>query len=194
MQQPTGSGPPDFRLKFIHGTRFGGIKGYGIGWRVHHHGLVKNQQWNNTNSTTSLLKNERRPPVMEDSTTTTTTTIGRGGGEGRHKKKHKHRRRRHHNPRRHKNVVDSGMIREKRSRMSHGTVTDIGAPESMWGPIAYNDRVRRNRHHQRSFGRMYGNFNHHSRPKQMQIASATPRTYVNSREFESRYLGNVQHR
>ena len=85
------------------------------------------------------------------------------------------------------------MMRE-RSRMSHGTVTDIGAPESMWGPIAYNDRVRRNRHHQQSFGRMYGNFNHHSRPKQMQIASATPRTYVNSREFESRYLGNVQRR
>ena len=183
MQQPTGSGPPDLRLKFIHGTRFGGIKGYGIGWRVHHHRLVKNQQWNNSNSTTTLLKNERRRPVMEDSTTTTT------GGRGKKKHKHRHHRRRHKNV-----VVDSGMMREKRSRMSHGTVTDIGAPESMWGPIAYNDRVRRNRHHQQSFGRMYGNFNHHSRPKQMQIASATPRTYVNSREFESRYLGNVQRR
>ena len=176
MQQPTGSRPPDFRLKFIHGTRFGGIKGYGIGWRVHHHRLVKNQ-WNNTNSTT-LLKNERQP-VMEDS------TVGRGG-EGR-KKKHKHRRR-HQN--RHKNV-DRMMMRE-RSRMSHGTVTDIGAPESMWGPIACDDGVRRNKHHQQSFGRTYNNFNHHSRAKQMQIASATPRTYVNSREFESRYLGNVQ--
>ena len=76
MQQPTGSGPPDFRLKFIHGTRFGGIKGHGIAWRVHHHRLVKNQ-WNNTNSTT-LLKNERRP-VMN-------STVGRGGGG---KKKHK---------------------------------------------------------------------------------------------------------
>ena len=129
MQQPTGSGPPDFRLKFIHGTRFGGIKGYGIGWRVHHHRLVKNQ-WNNTNSTT-LLKNERRP-VMN-------STVGRGGGG-----KGKNKRRSHHN---HKNV--DRMMREK-SRMSHGTVTDIGAPESMWGPIAYNDRVRRNIHHQQN--------------------------------------------
>eukprot|EP00112_Aurelia_sp_Birch-Aquarium-sp1_P015905 Seg3562.9 transcript_id=Seg3562.9/GoldUCD/mRNA.D3Y31 product="hypothetical protein" protein_id=Seg3562.9/GoldUCD/D3Y31 len=38
--QHTGAGMPDFRLQFIHGTRFGGIRGYGIGWRMKHHALI----------------------------------------------------------------------------------------------------------------------------------------------------------
>ena len=130
MQQPTGDGMPDFRFKFIHGTRFGGIKGYGIGWRLHRHSLVKYQQGGHD------LMMER--------------------GRGKKKKKSYYHTARHHHHRHHgkkkKGSIDHNAMRGDGGgpqSLRHGMVTDVGARESMWGHVEYPDRVLRNRHHQR---------------------------------------------
>ena len=103
------------------------------------------------------------------------------------KKKEKsyyHTARHHHHPHHGKKKKGSNDHNAMRGdgggpqSLRHGMVTDIGAPESMWGYVAYPDRVLRDKHHQRSYGEVYVNFNKHEYKRQLQIASATPRTYV----------------
>ena len=185
MQQPTGYGPPDLRLKFIHGTRFGGIKGYGIDYRIHHHRLVKKQGFDRY-GTSIWDRGQGGRPIYG----------GKRKKRGRHhyrKRHHQHHSKKHHRHQ-HGSSSNSREINGNMGRLSHSSIKDIGPSESMWGPIGYKDRMHRNKHHQQSFGKMYGNFRHHDRRDQMRIALATPKTYVTSREFEGRFLGNVQRR
>ena len=184
MQAPTHHGPPDLRLKMIHGTRIGGIKGYGIGWRIHHHQMIKHHQkaseWDRAEGGRRIGINYINP--------NNPMTIGRG----HHRKK---QRRRHGKQQRHKKKSggsgSSAIITPGHgvAKLKHGIVKDVGAPETMWGHIGDHDRVARTRHLQVPYSRIYRNFNSHSTGKRMQIASGTPHTYINSREFEGRYLG-----
>ena len=174
MQKPTGYGMPDLRLRIIHGTRFGGIKGYGIGWRAQKHSMIRHQ----------------KGPSEEQE-------VGNGG-----------RRRQGGRPRRgllsvHGNIeapTTKGERRRRRMhhkkngrshRFTHNSVVDVAPTETMHGLVGYRDRVERNRRTQQPLTKIYANLGRHRTSKQLAIGSGTPRTYVNSQEFESNYLGHI---
>ena len=161
MQKPSGYGMPDLRLRIIHGTRFGGIKGYGIGWRAQKHSMIRHQKG---------LSEEQE--------------VGNGGRtkqetrKGRRKRRTMHQKKRRHS---------SG----RSHRFTHNSVVDVAPTETMHGLVGYRDRVDRNRRTQQPLTKIYGNLGHHRTSKQLAIGSGTPRTYVNSQEFESNYLGHI---
>ena len=172
MQKPTGYGMPDLRLRIIHGTRFGGIKGYGIGWRAQKHSMIRHQ----------------KGPSEEQE-------VGNGGRRRRRRRggllsihgnieaittKGKRKRRKMH----HKKNGQS-------HRFTHNSVVDVAPTETMHGLVGYRDRVDRNRRTQQPLTKIYANLGRHRTSKQLAIGSGTPRTYVNSREFESNYLGHI---
>ena len=84
--------------------------------------------------------------------------LGRGRGK---KKQHRHHHHHHHGKKSINHNATRGDGGGGPQNLRHGMVTDVGAPESMWGHIACPDTVIRNRHHQRSYGAMYGNFQKH---------------------------------
>ena len=165
MQKPSGYGMPDLRLRIIHGTRFGGIKGYGFGWRAQKHSMIRHQKGL---SEEQEVGNGRRR-LQER------TKLPRGRRRTMHQKKKRHH---HHSSRR-------------SHRFTHNSVVDVAPTETMHGLVGYRDRVDRNRRTQQPLTKLYGNFGRHKTSKQLAIGSGTPRTYVNSREFESNYLGHI---
>ena len=175
MQQPTGDGMPDYRLQFVHGTRFGGIRGYGMEWKVRHHTLIKYQKGKRYIYDRMV---GGRPRMIG------TIISGPGVKEKGRGKKRKGK---------HRSSIEHNASRGGPENLKHGMVTDVGPAESMWGHIRYPDRAVRNRRHRRSYGAMYRNFNRHDAKRRLQIASATPRTYVNNKEFESQYMGNIRY-
>ena len=171
MQKPTGYGMPDLRLRIIHGTRFGGIKGYGIGWRAQKHSMIRNQKGLSEEQEVGNggCRRQRRGGLLSVHGNIEETTKGE-----------KRRRRRIH----HKKNGRS-------HRFTHNSVVDVAPTETMHGLVGYRDRVDRNRRTQQPLTKIYGNLGRHRTSKQLAIGSGTPRTYVNSQEFESNYLGHI---
>ena len=172
MQKPTGYGMPDLRLRIIHGTRFGGIKGYGIGWRAQKHSMIRHQKGLSEEQEVGngRRRRQRRGGLL---------SVHQNIEETRKGERRRRRRRIHHK----KNA--------RSHRFTHNSVVDVAPTETMHGLVGYRDRVDRNRRTQQPLTKIYGNLGRHRTSKQLAIGSGTPRTYVNSQEFESNYLGHI---
>ena len=177
MQKPSGYGMPDLRLRIIHGTRFGGIKGYGIGWRAQKHSMIRHQKGLSEEQEVGNGRG-RRGPLRAGDNIQKRTKASRG-----RRRRTMHQKKRHHS--RHH------FSGRRSHRFTHNSVVDVAPTETMHGLVGYRDRVDRNRRTQQPLTKIYGNLGRHRTSKQLAIGSGTPRTYVNSQEFESNYLGHI---